>query len=73
MRQFFKILGNLLFGVAFSMMFFLWTFEPKSFIQYAGLIVGIGVAFTVGKLNSDEIYKLKEEIDKLKKNNESNI
>ena len=78
MRQFFKVLGNLAFGVLFSMMFFLWTFantqsfDPKEIIQYAGLIFAIGVAFTMSKLNADEINKLKNEIDKLKKNNKSN-
>ena len=79
MRQFFKVLGNLVFGVSFAMMFFLLTFEPKEFIQYAGLIIGIGVAFTMSKLNTDEINNLQNEIDnlqneidKLKKNNENN-
>ena len=39
MRQFFKVLGNLAFGVLFVMMFFLWTFanaqsfDPKEIIQ----------------------------------------
>ena len=79
MRQFFKVLGNLAFGVLFAMMFFLWafvntqTFDPKEIIQYAGLIFAIGVAFAMSKLNADEINKLKNEIDKLKKNNKSNI
>lgn len=79
MGQFFKVLGNLAFGVLFAMMFFLWTFvntqtfDPKEIIQYAGLIFAIGVAFTMNKLNADEINKLKNEIDKLKKNNKSNI
>ena len=73
MEQFFKVLGNLIFGVIFAMLFFLLTFEPKEFIQYAGLIIGIGVAFTMSKLNTDEINKLQNEIDKLKKNNKSNI
>ena len=78
MGQFFKILGNLAFGVLFAMMFFLWTFantqtfDPKEIIQYAGLIFAIGVAFAMNKLNADEINKLKNEIDKLKKNNKSN-
>ena len=79
MGQFFKVLGNLVFGVTFAMMFFLLTFEPKEFIQYAGLIIGIGVAFTMSKLNTDEINNLQNEIDnlqneidKLKKNNENN-
>ena len=41
MGQFFKVLGNLAFGVLFAMMFFLWTFanaqtfDPKEIIQYA--------------------------------------
>ena len=41
MGQFFKVLGNLVFGVLFAMMFFLWifantqTFDPKEIIQYA--------------------------------------
>lgn len=79
MGQFFKVLGNLVFGVLFAMMFFLWTFvnvqtfDPKEIIQYAGLIFAIGVAFAMNKLNADEINKLKNEIDKLKKNNKSNI
>ena len=40
MGQFFKVLGNLVFGVLFAMMFFLWTFanaqtfDPKEIIQY---------------------------------------
>ena len=72
MWQFFKVLGNLIMGVAFAMMLFLWTFELNEFIQYAGLIVGIGVAFTISKLNADEINKLKNEIDKLKNNNNEN-
>ena len=72
MGQFFKVLGNLVFGISFAMMFFLLTFEPKEFIQYAGLIVGIGVAFTMSKLNTDEINKLQNEIDKLKKDNNEN-
>lgn len=72
MGQFFKVLGNLIFGVIFAMLFFLLTFEPKEFIQYAGLIIGIGVAFTISKLNTDEINKLQNEIDKLKKNKENN-
>ena len=72
MGQFFKVLGNLVFGISFAMMFFLLTFEPKEFIQYAGLIVGIGVAFTMSKLNTDEINKLQNEIDKLKKENNEN-
>ena len=72
MGQFFKVLGNLVFGVLFAMMFFLWTFDPKEIIQYAGLIFAIGVAFAMNKLNADEINKLKNEIDKLKKNNKSN-
>ena len=72
MGQFFKLLGNLVFGVSFAMMFFLLTFEPKEFIQYAGLIVGIGVALTMSKLNTDEINKLQNEIDKLKKENNEN-
>lgn len=78
MGQFFKVLGNLAFGVLFAMMFFLWTFanaqtfDPKEIIQYAGLIFAIGVAFAMSKLNADEINKLKNEIDKLK-NNKSNI
>ena len=61
------------------MMFFLWTFantqtlDPKEIIQYAGLVFAIGVAFAMSKLNADEINKLKNEIDKLKKNNKSNI
>ena len=72
MRQFFKVLGNLAFGVLFAMMFFLCTFantqtfDSKEIIQYAGLIFAIGVAFAMSKLNADEI-------DKLKKNNKSNI
>ena len=72
MGQFFKVLGNLAFGVLFGMMFFLWTFanaqtfDPKEIIQYAWLIFAIGVAFVMNKLNADEI-------DKLKKNNKSNI
>ena len=41
-------------------------------MQYAGLIFAIGVAFAMNKLNADEINKLKNEIDKLKKNNKSN-
>ena len=78
MGQFFKVLGNLVFGVLFAMMFFLWTFvntqtfDPKEIIQYAGLVFAIGVAFAMNKLNADEINKLKNEIDKLKKNNKSN-
>ena len=78
MGQFFKVLRNLVFGVLFAMMFFLWTFvntqtfDPKEIIQYAGLIFAIGVAFAMNKLNADEINKLKNEIDKLKKNNKSN-
>lgn len=72
MIQFFKVLGNLIFGVIFAMLFFLLTFEPKEFIQYAGLIIGIGVAFTMSKLNTDEINNLQNEIDQLKKNNENN-
>ena len=78
MGQFFKVLGNLVFGVLFAMMFFLWTFantqtfDAKEIIQYAGLIFAIGVAFAMNKLNADEINKLKNEIDKLKKNNKSN-
>ena len=68
-----KILVNLILGFAFAMLFFLWTFEPNEFMQYAGLVVGLGVAFTIGKLNTDEIDKLKNEIDKLKKNNSQNI
>ena len=72
MGQFFKVLGNLAFGVLFAMMFFLLTFDPKEIIQYAGLIFAIGVAFAMSKLNADEINKLKNEIDKLK-NNKSNI
>ena len=72
MGQFFKLLGNLVFGVSFAMMFFLLTFEPKEFIQYAGLIIGIGVALTMSKLNTDEINKLQNEIDKLKKENNEN-
>lgn len=65
MRQFFKVLGNLAFGVLFAMMFFLWTFantqtfDTKEIIQYAGLIFAIGVAFAMSKLNADEINKLK--------------
>ena len=70
--QFFKVLGNLIFGVIFAMLFFLLTFEPKEFIQYAGLIIGIGVAFTMSKLNTDEINNLQNEIDQLKKNKENN-
>ena len=73
MGQFFKLLGNLVFGVSFAMMFFLLTFDSKEIIQYAGLIFAIGVAFVMNKLNADEINKLKNEIDKLKKNNKSNI
>lgn len=72
MGQFFKVLGNLIFGVTFAMLFFLLTFEPKEFIQYAGLIVGIGIAFTMSKLNTDEINKLQNEIDQLKKENNEN-
>lgn len=72
MGQFFKVLGNLIFGVIFAILFFLLTFEPKEFIQYAGLIIGIGVAFAMSKLNTDEINKLQNEIDKLKKNKENN-
>lgn len=79
MGQFFKVLGNLIFGVIFAILFFLLTFELKEFIQYAGLIIGIGVAFTMSKLNTDEINNLQNEIDnlqneidKLKKNNENN-
>ena len=78
MGQFFKVLGNLVFGVLFAMMFFFWTFvntqtfDPKEIIQYAGLIFAMGVAFAMNKLNADEINKLKNEIDKLKKNNKSN-
>ena len=72
MGQFFKVLGNLIFGVTFAILFFLLTFELKEFIQYAGLIIGIGVAFTMSKLNTDEINNLQNEIDKLKKNNENN-
>ena len=78
MGQFFKVLGNLVFGVLFAMTFFLWTFvntqtfDPKEIIQYAVLIFAIGVAFAVNKLYADEINKLKNEIDKLKKNNKSN-
>lgn len=72
MGQFFKVLGNLIFGVTFAMLFFLLTFEPKEFIQYAGLIIGIGVAFAMSKLNTDEINNLQNEIDQLKKNNENN-
>lgn len=78
MGQFFKVLGNLTFGVLFAMMFFLWTFanaqtfDPKEIIQYAGLMFVIGVVFAMNKLNADEINKLKNEIDKLK-NNKSNI
>lgn len=68
-----KILVNLILGFALAMLFFLWTFEPNEFMQYAGLVVGLGVAFTIGKLNTDEIDKLKNEIDKLKKNNSQNI
>ena len=49
------------------------TFDSKEIIQYAGLIFAIGVAFAMNKLNADEINKLKNEIDKLKKNNKSNI
>ena len=65
MGQFFRVLGNLAFGVLFAMMFFLWTFvntqtfDPKEIIQYAGLIFAIGVAFAMSKLNADEINKLK--------------
>ena len=65
MGQFFKVLGNLVFGVLFAMMFFLCTFtnaqtfDPKEIIQYAGLIFAIGVAFAMNKLNADEINKLK--------------
>ena len=79
MGQFFKVLGNLVFGVSFAMIFFLCTFvnaqtfDPKEIIQYAGLIFAIGVAFEMSKLNADEINKLKNEIDTLKKNNKSNI
>ena len=62
MGQFFKVLGNLVFGVSFAMMFFLLTFEPKEFIQYAGLIFAIGVAFAMNKLNADEINKLKTKL-----------
>lgn len=72
MGQFFKVLGNLIFGVIFAMLFFLLSFEPKDFIQYAGLIIGIGVAFAMSKLNTDEINNLQNEIDQLKKNNENN-
>lgn len=72
MGQFFKVLGNLIFGVTFAMLFFLLSFEPKEFIQYAGLIIGIGVAFAMSKLNTDEINNLQNEIDQLKKNNENN-
>ena len=72
MGQFFKLLGNLVFGVSFAMMCFLLTFESKEFIQYAGLIIGIGVALTMSKLNTDEINKLQNEIDKLKKDKENN-
>ena len=42
------------------------SFNPKEIIQYVGLIFTIGVAFVMSKLNADEI-------DKLKKNNKSNI
>ena len=66
MKQFFGILGNCIFGIAFSMMFFLVTFEPKELIQYVGLIVGLGAAFAVSKINTDETNKLKDEIYKLK-------
>ena len=68
MGQFFKVLGNLVFGVLFAMMFFLWTFVntqtfyPKEIIQYAGLIFAIGVAFAMNKLNADEINKLKTKL-----------
>ncbi len=72
MGQFFKVLGNFVFGVSFAMMFFLLTFEPKEIIQYAGLIIGIGIAFTISKLNTDEINRLQNEIDKLKKENNEN-
>lgn len=79
MGQFFKVLGNLIFGVIFAILFFLLSFELKEFIQYAGLIIGIGVAFTMSKLNTDEINNLQNEIDnlqneidQLKKNNENN-
>ena len=72
MGQFFKVLGNLIFGVTFAILFFLLTFELKEFIQYAGLIIGIGVAFAMSKLNTDEINNLQNEIDQLKKNNENN-
>ena len=34
MGQFFKVLGNLAFGVLFAMMFFLWTFaNTQTFAQ----------------------------------------
>ena len=78
MNQKTNIDKHLAFGVLFAMMFFLWTFantqtfDPKEIIQYAGLIFAIGVAFAMNKLNADEINKLKNEIDKLKKNNKSN-
>ena len=68
MGQFFKVLGNLAFGVLFAMMFFLWTFVnaqtfyTKEIIQYAGLIFAIGVAFAMNKLNADEINKLKTKL-----------
>jgi len=64
-----KILVNLILGFALAMLFFLWTFELNEFMQYAGLVVGLGVAFTISKLNTEDIDKLKSEIDKLKKNN----
>lgn len=74
MKQFFKVFVNLIFGIAFATMFFLLTFEPKEFEQYAGFIIGIGVAFMMNKINASEIDKLKDEIDKLKNNhNENNI
>ena len=62
MGQFFKVLGNLAFGVLFTMMFFLLTFDSKEIIQYAGLIFAIGVAFVMNKLNADEINKLKTKL-----------
>ena len=42
------------------------SFDPKEIIQYAWLIFVIGVAFVMSKLNADEI-------NKLKKNNKSNM
>ena len=68
-----KKIFDIIFGFCFATCFIILTYPMgNEFIQkwhyWAGTALGLGLAYCIGVWNKEEINDLKEEIEKLKKN-----